>query len=49
MERKFKDGFSNIDEELSWQFFRMNGNPYIIQEIVRERNLQREEMRSRNL
>ena len=46
MDTKFKENFSSIDEELAWQFFKMNGNPYIIQEIVKERNLEREKLRN---
>ena len=37
-----KKGFSNIDEEMTWEFFKMsNGNPYIIQDLVQIRNKQR--------
>ena len=37
-----KKGFSNIDEEMTWEFFKMsNGNPYIIQDLVQTRNKQR--------
>ncbi len=38
MDGRFKEGFSNSDEELAWQFFCWNGNPYIIQGIVKQRN-----------
>ena len=45
MERKFKDGFSNIDEELLWEFARESGlNVYIIGQLVHERNLEREKL-----
>ncbi len=31
--------FQSIDEELTWEMFKLSeGNPYIIQDIVRERN-----------
>lgn len=33
----------DIFEDLTWTMFKMSGgNPYIIQELVRERNLARE-------
>lgn len=35
--------FENIDQELTWEMFKMSGgNPYIMQELVRERNVARE-------
>ena len=35
--------FDNIDQEMTWEMFKMSdGNPYIMQEIVRERNAKRE-------
>lgn len=50
MERKFKENFSDIDEELSWQFFKMSeGNPYIAQDLVQQRNRERENLRGKNL
>ena len=40
--QKFKT-FQNIDEELNWEMFKLSGgNPYLVQEIVRERNAVRE-------
>ena len=40
--QKFKT-FQNIDEELNWEMFKLSsGNPYIVQELVRERNAVRE-------
>ena len=40
--QKFK-AFQNIDEELTWAMFKLSGgNPYIVQELVRERNAVRE-------
>jgi len=38
MDKFSKDfGFINIDEELSWCFFKQNGNPYIAQDMINER------------
>lgn len=37
------DGFLNIDEELSWYFFRENGNPYIMEDIIGTRYPSKEE------
>ena len=38
-------GFANIDEEMTWEFFKMsNGNPYIIQDLVKTRNIRREKL-----
>lgn len=35
--------FRNIDEELTWEMFKLSeGNPYIVQDLVRERNEIRE-------
>lgn len=35
----------DIYDELSFAFFRMSGgNPYLIQDLVQERNLRREEL-----
>ena len=35
--------FENIDQEMTWEMFKMSdGNPYIMQELVRERNAKRE-------
>ena len=35
--------FDNIDQEMTWEMFKMSdGNPYIVQELVRERNAKRE-------
>ncbi len=31
------DKFLNIDEELSWCFFKQNGNPYVMQDMIKER------------
>ena len=31
------DGFLNIDEELSWHFFKENGNPYVAEDMINER------------
>ncbi len=43
MERKFKDGFSNIEEELVWEFCKESGgNPYAFQELVEIRNRERD-------
>lgn len=37
------DKFENIDRELVWEMFKMSdGNPYIIQDLVREHNRDRE-------
>lgn len=32
----------DIFEKLTWAMFNRSGNPYVIQELVRERNLARE-------
>lgn len=38
MDKYSKDyGFSSIDEELSWCFFKQNGNPYVAQDMINER------------
>ena len=38
MDKNFQDCcFSSIDEELSWCFFKQNGNPYIAQDMINER------------
>ena len=34
--------FSDIFEELTWEMFKIDGNPYIIEELVKERNAKRE-------
>ena len=42
--------FQNIDEELTWEMFKMScGNPYIVQDLVRERNAVREKEAKANL
>jgi len=36
-------GFNDIFEELTWEMCKLSdGNPYILQDLVRERNLIRE-------
>ena len=48
MERKFKDGFSDIFEELTWHFFGMSeGNPYIIDMNVKRHNLERQQAKDK--
>lgn len=48
MERKFKENFSNIDEELVWAFIVEGGmNPWALRELVNDRNLEREMMHNR--
>lgn len=38
-----QDNFSDIFEEMTWQMFKMSGgNPYLMQDIVKDRNEQRE-------
>ncbi len=37
------DGFLDIDEELSWYFFRENGNPYVMEDIINKRYPSKEE------
>lgn len=38
MDKIFREfGFSDIDEELSWCFFKQNGNPYVAQDMINER------------
>lgn len=37
------DGFKDIYEELSWCFFKMNGNPEIMQDMINERYTIKEE------
>lgn len=32
-----EDGFLNIDEELTWCFFKQNGNPYVASQMIKER------------
>jgi len=36
------NGFNDIYEELWYEAFKLTGNPYIMQEIVCERNARRE-------
>ena len=38
MDKNFEDRcFSSNDEELSWCFFKQNGNPYVAQDMINER------------
>lgn len=37
------DSFLDIDEELSWYFFRENGNPYVMEDIINKRYPSKEE------
>lgn len=42
--------FKNIDEELTWTMFKMSdGNPYLIHEIVKVRNIDRERNKGKEI
>lgn len=42
--------FENIDQEMTWEMFKLSGgNPYIVQDLVRERNAAREKENKINL
>ena len=48
MERKFKENFSDIDEELAWAFIVKGGmNPLALGILVADRNLERAEIKAK--
>ncbi|MBP3431893.1 MAG: hypothetical protein J6K39_03470 [Clostridia bacterium] len=46
MAKNFKDIF----EEMTWEMFKLSGgNPYIVQDMVRERNAERQKQTEKTL